>query len=236
MSAGVIEIEETGSTGISCRDALARGLIYLPQDRRGEALALTRTIGENLSLEAVSLPAYGRLGFIRPDAVRSLIEGLVKRLVIRPPDAKALVQELSGGNQQKVVLGRALSRDRKIYVFDEPTAGVDVATRAEILPALAGPLRPGLGDPPHFVGSHGARPSVAPIYVMHVGRITAELSGADATEAVVLRFRPRTDPIRRLRRSLGGGGDGALGAGGANIRFKNLAGVVAIRSLAFCRC
>jgi ABC-type sugar transport system ATPase subunit len=161
------------------------GLVYLPQDRRGEALALNRTIGENVTAEVLDQPGFTRFGMLAFRALEDLVARLMTDLDIRPKNPGKLVQELSGGNQQKVVLGRALSRKRMVYVFDEPTAGIDVGARLEFYQQLKKLCDAGAAillissDLPELVHlSHR-------VYVMHDGAIQAEVTG-DIREDVVV--------------------------------------------------
>ncbi|MCB1444785.1 MAG: sugar ABC transporter ATP-binding protein [Rhizobiaceae bacterium] len=165
---------------------LDRGLIYLPQDRRGEALALNRSIGDNIVVEVLSEPGSVRGGFVRTSLLAGLVKDLLARLKIQPAEPAKPVQELSGGNQQKVVLGRALSRERKVYIFDEPTAGIDVGARLDFYNQLQRLCAEGaaillissdLQELVHL--SHR-------VYVMHEGLCTAELEGDDIREETVI--------------------------------------------------
>jgi ribose transport system ATP-binding protein len=111
---------------------LSLGLVYLPQDRRDEALALNRSVVENVSLEVLDQPRFVMPGgLVRDTRLRETVDAIADRLDIRPRDIRQIVSALSGGNQQKVVLGRAFTRDRSVYIFHEPTAGVDIGARQE---------------------------------------------------------------------------------------------------------
>ncbi len=167
---------------------LDRGLIYLPQDRRGEALALNRSIAENIVVEVLGEPRAARAGFVKTSFLGRLVQDLLVRLKVQPADPDKPVQELSGGNQQKVVLGRALSRERKVYIFDEPTAGVDVGARLDFYNQLQRLCAEGaaillissdLQELVHL--SHR-------VYVMHEGLCTAELEGDEINENVVIAY------------------------------------------------
>ncbi len=169
------------------RDALHQGIVYLPQDRRREALALNRSMMENLTFEVVGDRQFNRLGLLRRRSLSKLAGEIAARLDIRPRDTRKRVQELSGGNQQKVVLGRALTRERLVYVFDEPAAGIDVAARVDFYNQIKGLCEAGaaillitsdLQELVHL--SHR-------VYVMHAGRIAAELAGERITEEAVVR-------------------------------------------------
>jgi ribose transport system ATP-binding protein len=170
------------------RDALKAGIVYLPQDRRGEALALNRSAAENMTLELVRTNEGARRGFLRKRRLAEFVEKITSTLDIRPRRPTKPAQEFSGGNQQKLVLARAFSRPRKIYIFCEPTAGIDVGARVDFYKQLASLCREGaavllissdLQELIHL--SHR-------IYVMHSGRVSAELRDAARTEHEVARW------------------------------------------------
>jgi ABC-type sugar transport system ATPase subunit len=178
---------------------LDRGLIYLPQDRRGEALALNRSISENMTIEVLGHAGSARAGFVRTSALAGLVRDLLARLKVHPAEPNKPVQELSGGNQQKIVLGRALSCERKVYIFDEPTAGIDVGARLDFYNQLQGLCADGaaillissdLQELVHL--SHR-------IYVMHEGVCTAELEGDEISEEIVIAYAFGETPKKELQ-------------------------------------
>jgi ribose transport system ATP-binding protein len=188
LDAGHVEIFGARQNISEPRKALMYGVVYLPQDRRGEALALNRSAHENISLEMIRTPAGATRGFLRKHGLRGEVDRLMQGLDVRPKSSATEAQRFSGGNQQKLVLARALSRPRQIYIFCEPTAGIDVATRLELYRQLAALCRDGaavllitsdLQELVHL--SHR-------IYVMHEGRTIGELRGEDRTEEEVMRL------------------------------------------------
>ena len=167
-------------------DILGRGLIYHPADRRGEGLVLPRPVRENLTFAALDRPEFGRFGFLNRANERRKAGEIIKRLRIQPPQAERRVAYLSGGNQQKVVLGKALTRDVGVHIFDEPTAGVDVGARVEVYEFIKELCESGSAillissDLPEVLHlSHR-------VYVIHRGRVRAELTGDEITEERVL--------------------------------------------------
>lgn len=167
---------------------LARGLVYLPQDRRGEALALNRSIAENIALEVLADGENSKLGFVRFGKLAKLVDDLLARLNISPREPAKKVDELSGGNQQKVVLGRALSRARQVYIFDEPTSGIDVGARLDFYRQLQSLCTSGaavllvtsdLQELVHM--SHR-------VLVMHEGHLVVELTGDQLCEETVVAY------------------------------------------------
>jgi len=116
---------------------LAQGVGLLSEDRAREGLALDLGIAENVTLSKLS--ALGRFGLLSLKRERALATGLIERLGIRARAPEQRVRELSGGNQQKVAVGRLLYHDVDVLLLDEPTRGIDVRSRAE-LHALFGEL------------------------------------------------------------------------------------------------
>jgi ribose transport system ATP-binding protein len=111
-------------------DAIGHGIYLVPEDRRGEGLVTAMTVRENTTLP--SLEKYSTFNLISKDRERVATDGQIKSLRIKTPGSEALVLNLSGGNQQKVVLGKWLSMSPKVMILDEPTRGIDVGAKAEI--------------------------------------------------------------------------------------------------------
>jgi ribose transport system ATP-binding protein len=168
------------------RDMLDRGVVYIPPDRREEGLVAMRPVRENMSLAALGLPMFSRLGFLRRRFEGRVVREIARRLNLRPLNVEREVAYFSGGNQQKVVLGRGLARDVKVFIFDEPTTGVDVGAKVEIYGFMKELCEAGAAillissDLPELL--HLANRS----YVMHRGEVRAELDGAALTEEAVL--------------------------------------------------
>jgi ribose transport system ATP-binding protein len=114
----------------SCRDAIAHGIYLVPEDRRVTGLITSMTMRENVTLASVK--QYARFGLIHPRDEASVAETQRGELGIKAPNVETVVATLSGGNQQKVVLGKWLSMQPRVIFFDEPTRGIDVGAKAEI--------------------------------------------------------------------------------------------------------
>jgi ribose transport system ATP-binding protein len=188
LTAGTIRVRGTRVVRPSPRVMLAAGLVYLPPDRRTEGLLLQRSVRENIALAALPLPAFSsRSGFLARRRERAICAALAARLRITPPRIERAVTYFSGGNQQKVVLAKGLTRKPRLFILDEPTTGVDVGAKAEVY-ALIRELveREGVGillissDLPEILHL------TSRTYVMHRGRIRAELRGPEITEQAVL--------------------------------------------------
>jgi ribose transport system ATP-binding protein len=126
----------------SPRDAIRRGVYLAPEDRKHHGLVLPMSITENTTLP--NLRAYTRLGRLDGAAERRTAEAEVKRLATRTPSVRQHVVTLSGGNQQKVVLGKWLAMSPKVLILDEPTRGIDVGARAEIYRHIAALAKQGI--------------------------------------------------------------------------------------------
>ena len=114
----------------SARDAIRAGICLVPEDRRHRGVIGAMSVRENLTLP--SLGSYARLGVVRRRAEATAAAEIARMLTVKAPSIDAAVATLSGGNQQKVVLGKWLARRPRVIVFDEPTQGVDVGAKAEI--------------------------------------------------------------------------------------------------------
>lgn len=111
-------------------DAIGHGIYLVPEDRRGEGLVTAMTVRENTTLP--SLNNYASLFLISRERERKVTDEQIAALRIKTPGGETAVLNLSGGNQQKVVLGKWLSMDPKVMILDEPTRGIDVGAKAEI--------------------------------------------------------------------------------------------------------
>ncbi|MGA8262010.1 MAG: sugar ABC transporter ATP-binding protein [Arenicellales bacterium] len=173
-------------TGLRPRQMLDRGLFYVPPDRRTEGLVLVRSVRENIVLPSLNLPEFSRGPLLRLGAERARARQLAQRLNLQPPRLERDVEHFSGGNQQKVMLAKALTRDVKLFIFDEPTVGVDVGTRVAIYEFIRELCEEGHGvllissDLPEIL--HLTRRT----YVVHRGELRAELVGDEITEERVL--------------------------------------------------
>lgn len=169
----------------SPRDAIASGVAYLTEDRRALGLFPGLTVRDNLVV-ASQRDLVSRLGFLRLPAIRQLAGALLRQLDVRPLDDSFQVAQLSGGNQQKVMLGRWLAARPRVLIADEPTRGVDVGAKQKIHRQLQELAERGVGvilissDLREVLGlSHR-------VAVFRSGRLTALLDGHEATEERVM--------------------------------------------------
>ncbi len=167
----------------SPRTATRAGLGLLTEDRKYEGLAMNRNGVENIS--AVHLPTTA--GLVRRGAQRRQASSFGAKVRLAPDAVQRLVQTLSGGNQQKVVLAKWLAARTHVLILDEPTRGIDVGAKAEIYVIIRQLAEEGLGilfissELPEILGLSDR------ILVMRRGRIVAELDAAEATEEAIMR-------------------------------------------------
>lgn len=121
--------------------AVRQGIALITEDRKGEGLLLLQSISSNIALG--NMPAISRAGILDRDAERDLAQRQIAAMRIRSSGPQQAVGELSGGNQQKVVIGRWLERDCSVLLFDEPTRGIDVGAKFDIYGLLADLARNG---------------------------------------------------------------------------------------------
>ncbi|TAK29890.1 MAG: sugar ABC transporter ATP-binding protein, partial [Chloroflexota bacterium] len=114
----------------SRRDAIREGIALIPEERRSQGLLPTHGIHQNISLAC--LHVFERMGLVRGGRELGVAQQRIQEIRIVTPGAKTQVQYLSGGNQQKVVVGKWLTTSARVYMLDEPTAGIDVGAKAEI--------------------------------------------------------------------------------------------------------
>ena len=128
---GTLKLNGTDIRFSGPREAVEAGVVLIPEDRKYQALSLQSPLTANLVLMALA-KNLGRFGFVSRRSVRELSQQLVSDLQVSPQDIDAIVGTLSGGNQQKVVLGKAIAADPDVLIIDQPTAGVDIGTKAQI--------------------------------------------------------------------------------------------------------
>jgi ribose transport system ATP-binding protein len=186
ISAGTIRVRGTEVTSPTTATMMQRGVCYFPSDRAAEGLALARPVRENVSMAALDLPGFSRHRMLQRRSERRIVQGIVEKLSLRPPHIERAVASFSGGNRQKILLARGLTRDISVFLFDEPTVGVDVGAKVEIYELMKALLATGVAivlvssDLPEVLNlSHR-------LYVMHRSRMAAELVGADINEPAVL--------------------------------------------------
>ncbi len=167
----------------SPESARARGIAYVPEDRGVQGLVRPMSVLHNFSLAA--LGSLSRLGFIDRAAERRLAEAGVKRFSVKTSSVDEIAGRLSGGNQQKIVLGKWLANNPKLLILDEPTRGIDVGAKAEIHRLMCELAADGVAilmissELPEVLGMSDR------VLVMREGRLVAEFDRARATSEAV---------------------------------------------------
>lgn len=167
-------------------DAIVHGIVLGPEDRKKEGLCTELSIRENVGLANLDT-ICNRWGVVRSKVEKDLTGRAIKDLRIKTPSGEQTAKNLSGGNQQKVVLGKWLVRNAKVVIFDEPTRGIDVASKVEIYNIMNELKSRGIGvlfvssEMPEVMGMSDR------ILVMCNGRITGDLKPRETTQDEILR-------------------------------------------------
>jgi ribose transport system ATP-binding protein len=166
---------------------LTEGAMYYPGDRHREGLVMPRCIRENMVLSSLDNDEFSRgPGILRRGAERRRVNEIIEQLNVYPAQPERRCGHLSGGNQQKVVLGRALTREIKLHIFDEPTSGVDVGARVEVYAFMKQLCE--RGDAVLVISSDLSEVVNIShrVYVIHGGAVQAELIDDEISEERVL--------------------------------------------------
>lgn len=130
-AAGTVEFQGKPMSSLSPGVCSIRGIGMVPEDRKRQGTITARPVGENLNISILGRLS-GFLGFQSPRRLNRQADLMIGRMRIDPPDPRVLIQNLSGGNQQKVIVGRWLAAQPKVLIFDEPTRGIDIGTKSQI--------------------------------------------------------------------------------------------------------
>lgn len=166
-------------------DAIKHGLGLVPEDRKHDGLILGMSVMKNGSI--VMLDKLSKHGLINDALEYETIESYVEKLSIKTPSMEKEVKDLSGGNQQKVVVAKWLANNPQILIVDEPTRGIDVAAKKEIHNLISNLAKSGVAiimissEMPEVLGMCDR------IYVMHEGRIRSELCREEATQEKIMK-------------------------------------------------
>ncbi len=188
--AGTIELDGHTLDIRSPRDAIRARIALLTEDRKAQGLVLAQSVRDNFALP--NLDRFAFLGFVRRNAERQALARHIESMRIRLASAEQPARNLSGGNQQKVVLAKWLERNCEVLLFDEPTRGIDVGAKVEIyrlindLAAAGKAILLISSELPEVLGMSDR------ILVMHEGRLTGEIIDASrATQEEILRLAVR---------------------------------------------
>jgi ribose transport system ATP-binding protein len=166
--------------------AVARGVALVPESRKHDGLALAHSVQDNLLL--AGLRRHFRTGWYRGRVARRIAAALIDRLRVAPPSPRRPVKYLSGGNQQKVVIGKWIGAGSRLYLFDEPTRGIDVGAKAEIYHLLQRLVDDGAG----VLLISSELPEIVAVcdraYVMRDGTVVGHLPREQLTEERILQL------------------------------------------------
>ncbi|OEG62000.1 MAG: D-xylose ABC transporter ATP-binding protein, partial [Halanaerobium sp. MDAL1] len=168
-------------------DAIDNGIYYLSEDRKEEGLILGLSVADNISISVLKTILNANT-FIDAAAEKDLAEKYIKDLNIKTPSEKQLVKNLSGGNQQKVVISKLLSTKPEVVIFDEPTRGIDVGAKREIYNLMQDLIDEGVA----VILISSELPEVLNlsnrILVMHEKEIMGELDAAEADQEAIMKL------------------------------------------------
>lgn len=164
---------------------IARGMVLVPEDRQKDGLVQTMSISDNMIL--TSVPQLTKNGVINKQACKAAVDEGVKNMQVKAADVRHLITSLSGGNQQKVVIGKCVMANAKVFVMDEPSRGIDVGAKTDIFRLMRRFAGGGIGV--IFVGSELKEIMSAcdRVLVMSNGKLTADLSGEEITENALVK-------------------------------------------------
>jgi len=185
----------------SVSDMVERGVSLIPEDRKNQGLALILSVAENVVIASLK-HLFPRM-YVGKKKETEVVLKYVDKLRIATPSVSRLAQYLSGGNQQKVVVAKWLCTKAKIFIFDEPTRGIDVGAKSEIYALMASLVKEGAAilmissELSEVIGMSDR------IYVMREGRIVTELSHAEATQERIIEYAMGADEVKRQREQAG---------------------------------
>lgn len=183
-SAGTIRIDGKPVHINSPSEAIRHRIGYLPENRKEEGLILNETVRENVTLP--SLKKFVKACFINRKSEKASVEEYRERIRIKTPTIERMVRYLSGGNQQKVVFSKWLCADARIYIFDEPTRGIDVGAKSEMYKIINDLAAKGAAiivissELPEILGICDR------VVAMHEGRVSGEIATRDATQEKIM--------------------------------------------------
>ncbi len=171
------------------KDAINQGVAMLTEDRRGTGIMGVLPVSDNISIASLNHYTYFKNGItLNLGKIEELVEDNVKKMEIKTPSSKTLIKTLSGGNQQKVLVGRWLANDPEVLILDEPTRGIDVGAKYEIYCIIADLAKQGKSiimissEMSELIGMSDR------IMVMCDGRVTGFVDGKDATQENIMTY------------------------------------------------
>ncbi|MBV9290492.1 MAG: sugar ABC transporter ATP-binding protein [Hyphomicrobiales bacterium] len=174
------------------KEAIALGVGYCSEDRKADGIVPDMSVRENITLAI--LPRLAAMGVVDERRQREIVELFMKRLAVKAASAEQKIRELSGGNQQKVLLARWLCADPKLLILDEPTRGIDVGAKAEIQRLIRELADQGLGVLMISSELEEITEGADRVFVLSDGRTVADLPHAEASAAAIMAAMAHQDP------------------------------------------
>jgi ABC-type sugar transport system ATPase subunit len=171
--------------------AAKAGMVLIPEDRKAHGLVLNQTLHFNLTLP--NLTQFQKFGLLRPHVEKHVVGEAIDENQIRPSNPSLTAENLSGGNQQKIVVGKWLLTNPKLVIFDEPTRGIDIGAKAEIYTRIRELTRRGVAvimsssELPELIGMSDR------ILVFHEGRIAGTLNRSEFSEEAIMHLATATE-------------------------------------------
>jgi monosaccharide-transporting ATPase len=185
VEAGEVKLEGKTIKRGSVNDAIDAGVAFLTEDRKAEGIIPELSVRENLTLAA--LPALSTMGVVSRTKQQEIVDKFMKRLGIKAANADQKIRELSGGNQQKVLLARWLCKNPKFLILDEPTRGIDIGAKGEIQSLVGELAESGLGVLMISSELEELVEGSSRVVVMRDGQRVGELRGAEITQDNIIR-------------------------------------------------
>jgi ribose transport system ATP-binding protein len=182
--AGTIEMSGRPVSPQEPAEAIALGVGYCSEDRKADGIVPDMSVRENMTLSI--LPRLTSLGIVDEARQREIVDKFMKRLAIKASSTEQKIRELSGGNQQKVLLARWLCTDPKLLILDEPTRGIDVGAKAEIQALIRELADQGLGVLMISSELEEITEGADRVFVLSDGRTVADISHADASAGAII--------------------------------------------------
>ncbi len=183
MSSGEVFLGDQPMAGLSIAGRIAKGLVLVPEDRQRDGLVQTMSVGQNLSL--ANIGAFTRRLLTSTARERTLVDASIRNVHIKTAGGAAAIGSLSGGNQQKVVIGKMLATNPSMILLDEPSRGIDIGAKAEVFRLLGEKAAQGLAvvfSTSEVQECHGVAHRIV---VMRRGRISAEFGPDVAKEEIM---------------------------------------------------
>lgn len=168
-------------------DAIKNGIVLVPEDRKTQGILQFLDVGENVAIGSMDQNS-NKLGILNHEKERIMIDKAINDFNIKTPNSKKMINELSGGNQQKVIVGRCMATNPKVLILDEPTKGIDVGAKNEFYHMINDFAKKGLGvilissELPEVIGLSDK------IIVMRNQKISGIVDSKDASEDIILSY------------------------------------------------